>query len=131
MKQVKTYPGADIGSDHTPVVLKLNVKLKKLQKKNSRIKLDMSSLKSEKIKSKYVAEVNNRTASLITEETHQYDPEKIDNSWESVKNGLNDAAKTALPKKNHEKKQKWMTDDILAMMRERKENKNDAIKYRE
>ena len=68
---------------------------------------------------------------MITEETHQYDPEKIDIFWESVKNGLTDAAKAVLPKKNHENKQKWMTDDILRMMREREENKNDAIKYRE
>ena len=73
---MKTSSGADINSDHNPVVMKLIVKLKKLQKKNSRIKLDMNSFKLEKIKSKYVAEVNNRTASLITEETHQYDLEK-------------------------------------------------------
>ena len=41
--KVKTYPGANIGSDHNPVVKKLNVKLKKLQKKNSKIKLDVNS----------------------------------------------------------------------------------------
>eukprot|EP00112_Aurelia_sp_Birch-Aquarium-sp1_P012696 Seg2673.1 transcript_id=Seg2673.1/GoldUCD/mRNA.D3Y31 product="hypothetical protein" protein_id=Seg2673.1/GoldUCD/D3Y31 len=122
------YPGADTGSDHNPVVMKLNVKLKKLQRKHSRIKLDMNSLKAENIKNRFVAEVNNRTA-IYTEETHQYEPEEIDNYWKDVRTGLNDAAKTVIPKKNHDKKQKWMTDEILGMMKERKENKNDIIKY--
>ena len=31
VKQTKTYPGADIGSDHNPVVMKLLVKLKQLE----------------------------------------------------------------------------------------------------
>ena len=32
MKLVKTYPGADIKSDHSPVVMKLNMELKKIEK---------------------------------------------------------------------------------------------------
>ena len=32
VKNAKTYPGADIGSDHNPVVMKLQIKLKAVKK---------------------------------------------------------------------------------------------------
>ena len=43
VKQAKTYPGADIGSDHNPVVVKVKINLKKIQKKVNmeRFNLDM------------------------------------------------------------------------------------------
>lgn len=44
----------------------------------------MNSLKVENIKNRFVAE------------THQYEPDDIENYWKDVMIGLNDAAKTVL-----------------------------------
>ena len=33
VKNVKSYPGADIGSDHNPVVTKISLKLKRVASK--------------------------------------------------------------------------------------------------
>ena len=33
LRQVRTYPGADIGSDHNPVVASVEIKLKRLKKR--------------------------------------------------------------------------------------------------
>ena len=29
VKQARTYPGADVGSDHNPLMIEMNIKLKK------------------------------------------------------------------------------------------------------
>lgn len=41
----KTYPGADIASDHNPVVAEVQLKLKKVAKKTARLMLDMTQFK--------------------------------------------------------------------------------------
>lgn len=48
---VKTYPGADIESDHTPLVGVMKVKLKKVKKK-SRFRYDMTALQQPLVKKK-------------------------------------------------------------------------------
>ena len=58
-KQVKTYPGPDIGSDHNPVVMKVAVKLGKMRKVSSRHHLDMNLLKNEEYRNLYHVKVNN------------------------------------------------------------------------
>ena len=35
VKQARTYPGADIDSDHNPVTIKFKVKLKKIKRKQA------------------------------------------------------------------------------------------------
>ena len=45
--QVKTYPGADCGSDHSPVVATLEVKLKKLVRERAKPIKDLSRLRKE------------------------------------------------------------------------------------
>ena len=46
MKQAETYPGADIKSDHNPVIVKMKIQQKKLNKKNSKQNLNVSLLKN-------------------------------------------------------------------------------------
>ena len=53
VKQVKTYPGADIDSDHIPVVMKPKIKLKKMEKPKVREQFDLELLKEESYKKEY------------------------------------------------------------------------------
>ena len=48
--QVKTYPGVDINSDHTTVVMKLKIKLKKMEKPKVREQFYLELLQKESYK---------------------------------------------------------------------------------
>ena len=59
-KDIKTYPGADIDSDHNPVVSKVEIKLKKIRRFNNIEKLDVSKLRDYTTKTRYAIEVNDK-----------------------------------------------------------------------
>ena len=52
VRRVKTYPGADINSDHNPIVMMLKIKLKKVNSKKRQEQLNLDILKEESIRSK-------------------------------------------------------------------------------
>ena len=53
VKHAKAYPGADVNSDHNPVVIKLSVKFKKMQKAQGREHLNSDLLREDNYKSRY------------------------------------------------------------------------------
>ena len=60
IKNCRTYPGADIGSDHNPVIANMKIKLKTPRKAKHAPKLDLSALKQPDIKDNFSIEVQNR-----------------------------------------------------------------------
>ena len=46
VKQARTYPGADINSDHNPVTLKFKVKLKKIKRNQTQSLIDYNLIKA-------------------------------------------------------------------------------------
>ena len=125
-----TYPGADINSDHIPVICKLKIKLKASIKSKLDTKLDLDVLKEERTKAQFSIEVNNYYDMLTQEEEEQTPEEEIDTIWGHMKRILIDTAKTIVSTKRRWKQKYWKTYEILAKMRERKEVKNDIKKYR-
>ena len=72
IKQAKTYPGADMNSDHNPVVVKINMKLKRTNATKKRSEqLELNLLKEETYKYKYNVEVQNIYERLCIEEREQ------------------------------------------------------------
>jgi len=66
VKKAKTYPGADIGSDHNPVVIKMCIKLKKTESKSCKEpQIDLSALQQPDIEQKYLVEVKNSYEQLM------------------------------------------------------------------
>ena len=51
--KVETYPGADCGSDHVPVVVDVKLKLKKLKKKKVGPRPQLSKLKEDLVENHY------------------------------------------------------------------------------
>ena len=79
IKQVKTCPGADIDSDHNPVIAEVEIKLKNPLPKTKRNPLpDATSLNKTDIAEKYLMEVKNIYNCLVTEETEQTNNEVND-----------------------------------------------------
>ena len=60
VKQTKAYPGADINSEHDPVVIKLKVKLRKMQKTHGREHLNLDLLRENNYKTRYIIEIRNQ-----------------------------------------------------------------------
>ena len=46
VKQAKSYPGSDMNSDHNPVIVKMKIQPKTLNKTNRKQQLDFSLLKN-------------------------------------------------------------------------------------
>ena len=131
VRKCRTYPGADIGSDHNPVMATVNIKLKIPNVTKSQPKLDVSALKSPQIREEFAVKVENRFNSLFEEGEEQVpgNHERIDHKWECLKTAINEVQEAILPKRNCKAKQVWMTDDILDLMTERKSKKGtDAYK---
>ena len=59
VKQTKTYTGADIGSDHNPVVATVKINLKRIKKKENMEQFNLDMLKDEHMRQQYAVEVNN------------------------------------------------------------------------
>ena len=73
IKQARTYPGADMNSDHNPVVVKINMKWKRTNAtKRSEHLLQLNILKEETYKYKYIVEVEKNYERLCIEETEQH-----------------------------------------------------------
>ena len=63
--KTRTYPGADVGSDHDLVLLTIKIKLKKNYKStNNRINLDLEKLKDTSIVETFKAQLVGKFAAL-------------------------------------------------------------------
>ncbi|GFO36321.1 endonuclease-reverse transcriptase [Plakobranchus ocellatus] len=119
----KTYPSADCYSGHVPVVGKFKLKLKKNSKPFTNIKFDLAILKTNQtIREKYQISVQNKFEALR-------DAEEVEQQWENFKSAIMEAATEMIPKVNRKAKQKWMTEEILNLMEERRCAKGNKEKY--
>ena len=131
VKQVRTYPGADIGSDHTPwpVIMTLSVKLKQPKKRKMNAQLDMNMLNDTKIRNNYNIAVQNQYQVLMNEGTPQ-NQDDTEKQWTALKESMSKAAEEVLPKKKRVQKQPWMTAEIQEKMEKWKIAKSlDPEKY--
>ena len=87
IKQAKTYPGADMNSDHNPVVIKINMKSKRTSATKRSEQLELNLLKEETYKDKYNVEVQNIYERLCIEKTEQQ-PDNESCNKQCDKNGL-------------------------------------------
>ena len=126
VKQCKTYPGADINSDHNPLIAKISIKLKRamptsLKKKTS---IDYGKLATPAMQEKYLIDVKNQYEVLSMEtDVQETNISSSDKKWNLLKNSILHANENA-PKIERKKKQIWMTDQIMNLMAERKKAKN-------
>ena len=131
VKSVKMYPGADVGSDHVPVVMNIRLRLKKLASGRKTIRRNLEILRDEDIRQTFSIKVNNRYEELMCEEPMQLeDDQMIESVWKSLKSRIEEVVEEMIPKRPKEKKQKWMTDEIMQLMKERRSKKNDKKEYR-
>ena len=130
VRQPRTYPGAEVGSDHNPLIIKMNIKLKTPKKKQINQQIELNLLKHDEYKIMYAVEVQNQYESLSKEETDQgSDLEVVDRTWQLLKTSMMQAAEKVLPKKDRVKRKSWMTNEIIQKSKtERNTKEQKSIK---
>ena len=125
IKYSKSYPEADCGSDHNPVICKVIIKLRKLKKAQQTPKLQYCRLqKDQDIRNQYSIAVRNIFEVLKYEESKS--------TWDCFKESIVSAAEVFVPKKEKQSKNKWMTGEILDLMQVRqKVAKKESIEYKD
>ena len=120
MKQAKTYPGVDINSVQIPVVMKLKLKLNKMEKPKVREQFDLEVLKQQSFKTECNFKIRN-SHSKLSNQTIEKSPEDqndVEKKWSIIKYSLNTLLRAVIPSKYVKKKKLWLTDDILRKMKE-------------
>ena len=106
VKDVHTYPGADVMSDHNLLVIKLKLKL---------YSYEVNLLKQDEYREQFAIEFRNRFDALMIEKLEQYekDEDRIIDLWESFKVSIIAVQDKVLPMKKRKKDKMWMTEDKL------------------
>lgn len=133
VKNVRTYPGADIYSDHNPVVADVCICLKKIKSsKPQSLRCDVAALRDKQMRDRFTVAVDNKF-SMLAEPVEVVDKAtSTEDQWSSFKATILEAAEDVLPKKRREAKKEWMTTEILDLMKDRKSYKDkDDVKYHE
>ena len=115
--KTRTYPGADIGSDHDLVLCTMRLKLKnKRRDKRVRLRFDVEKLKDPKIAEMFQAQVGGKFAALSL----------LDNDIDTMSGNINHVLLSAAEEVlgPHRRKNKpWVTNDILDLCDKRRESK--------
>ena len=121
IKSSKSMPGVDCDSDHAPVLCKLLVKLRKLKKPQLQTKFNIMKLKSDK--DQFVIEVKNRFDGLV-------ELTEAEELFEKMKESLNEVMADKVPKMQKKQHKKWMTEEILNLMEDRRKAKSNIDLYK-
>lgn len=125
---VKTYLGADINSDHNPVVMDFKIKrFKRIKRETLAKHIDIDKLKNPEVKEKISYKIEKE---LKTIEARIQTEEEIQTTWNAIKNKITDVQEQDIGFRKNNKKQEWMTQEILDLMSERRRNKTRPSQYK-
>ena len=129
IKQCITRPSADCNSDHILLTAKFNCKLKKIRKTAQKPKLNIDLLHSDKtIAQEYYTEVQNRFQQLSDEA--DITNCNAEEEWSYLQEILTTSAEKILPKQEKQAKQKWITQEILDLMKRRRKLQRNSFEYK-
>ena len=121
INRTRSFPGADVGSDHELLVMTFRLRLKKIIKPtNTRIKYDLEKLKDPRVAKAFQAKIGGKCAPLILLENENND---IDNIVTAMNIAVTETTNEILGKHRRIKKP-WVTSDILDLCDKRRELKN-------
>ncbi|XP_037931287.1 craniofacial development protein 2-like [Teleopsis dalmanni] len=120
IKFAKTFPGADVPSNHNLLAVTINIKFKTTSSAQPRSKLNVQKLKSPDLRIRFENENEIETKLL----SFQPDDMSIEEISMKIKNTIMEVANNEVSVVRSRKKEVWMTDEILALIDERSRYKN-------
>ena len=132
--RTRSFPGADIGSDHDLVMMTFQIRLKKTRKPNQpRLRFDLEKLRDPDVACTFQATIGGKFAPLIGLSDEDMDMDTMITTYNTA---VTDAASEILGKERCRKKP-WVTKDVLDLCDERRDLKKKryeaegAKEYRE
>src|SRR6187399_3171595 len=119
VRNSKSMPGADCGSDHNPVIATIKIKLRKMRRTKPTTKWNLDKLKNPQNRCEYQNKINKQL-----KDRNVRDMDEIDQVWDTLKVCIEEIAEEICGKQQHKKKQNWMPAEILHIMEERRRYKN-------
>ena len=124
--KTRSFPGADIGSDHELVMMTFKLHMKRVKKLgHTRIKCELEKLKDPEVAEAFHAKIGGKLAALTILDADGTDMETLINTFNTaVTNTANDILGIHRPAKKP-----WVTADLLDLCdkhRELKKKKKDA-----
>ncbi|GFS06121.1 craniofacial development protein 2-like [Elysia marginata] len=104
------------------MVITTRTKLKALGRKSTSVRWNLDALKTTK------EEYTKTTDGKVT--MYQEEEMDIDLRWSRIKDTIKESATETVGKKRRERKQQWMTEDILNLMEE-KRNRKESLSHSE
>ena len=118
--RTRSFPGADIGSDHDLVMMTFQVRLKKTRKPNQpRLRFDLEKLRDPDVACTFQATIGGKFTPLIGLSDEDMD---IDTMITTYNTAVTDAASEILGKERRRKKP-WVTKDVLDLCDQRRDLK--------
>lgn len=125
VKNTKTYPSADCGSDHNPLISFMNLKFKRVIRKCLQPKLNTDLLRFPNTIMQLKETLENNI-DLITLSNNS----DTEDQWKEHKGLIIETSKNLLGMKKREVRRSWMTEEILDLMKERRKYKNKSTYYK-
>lgn len=119
IKQCKTYPGADIDSNHNLVITETNLKCKKIKKGEITEKWNLEVLKKYENKTEFKEKCKKAFSNIQIDNSHS---EKI--KWDNIQKILKYQTEQVLGTQTKDARKPWMTDEIVELINERSKYKN-------
>ena len=118
--KTRSFPGAEIGSDHELVIMTFKLSLQRVKNQGSiRIRLSLEKLKDPNIAESFRATIGGKFAPVLALENQDT---KIDSLINSFNSAVTETANNILGKHRAAKKP-WVTDNILKLCGKRRELK--------
>ena len=115
--RTRSFPGADIGSEHDLVMMTFQVHLKKVRKPNQpRLRFDLEKLRDPDVACTFQATICGKFTPLIGLRDEDMD---INTMITTYNTAVTDAASEILGNKCH-RKMPWITRDVLDLFDERR-----------
>ena len=123
----RSFPSADIGSDHQLIITNIKLKLKAKKKQPNIMKrYDVSRLKSPTIKSSYETSIGGKFGPLLNLQDTDVEP-NVNDIWTVIKDSLHDTSEEILGVKRSQPQQPWISQDILMLSDKRSELKLEKM----
>ncbi|XP_072051944.1 uncharacterized protein [Amphiura filiformis] len=123
--RTRSFPGADVGSDHDLVMMSFRVRLKVIKKpKQLRVKFDLEKLRDPDVAREFSANIGGKFAPLICMNDTDLD---LDSLTDTFNTALTETASELLGKHRHVKKP-WITKEVLELCDRRRELKEQQNK---
>lgn len=121
VKKACTYPGADVPSDHILLVAVVRIALSCRKKPTTQKRIALDKIDNPTIKIELSNEINTQFQTITPNTKEDLTP-----TWTMITDTVTNIMKNSLGYEQKNKKQKWMTNEILSLMDERRKHKNYA-----